>query len=169
MVDEDFLQMIQRRGWQIMEVTEDSCTAKCRANGCGMAAKMVPGGHIPQVDPGGTRNVTDIELRNYDDVIEAWRARAQGLTLTIKEIEQACGLADDHLAKVVKPNSRKVMNVQTFIDTCNTLGLDVVLRPSVLPRITVRQILDSRDKVESRQRRNAQENARRAEKVSRSE
>lgn len=161
MIDMNFIRLLQSRGWQVVEVGEDSCRVRCRATGCGLMAVLKSSGHVPQVDPQKNRNVLDIDVRNYDDLLNALRQRRQDLKLSIREIEAACGLADDHLAKIEKPGSVKIPNAQIAIDLCNTLGFDVVLRPSDLPRPTIQKILETRELIESRARRNEQENDRR--------
>lgn len=146
-----FLRDVQKAGWAIEEVTDDTCTVKCPAHGCAMRARLKQGGAIPRRE--GQGQTWDQSVTSFDEVRETLRQRRQELGLTIPEVEEVAGIAGDHLAKFERDNFDKIPNTQLFFEWANALGMQVILRYGDLPPVTLRWIADTRDRAEARQRR----------------
>lgn len=157
MIDPSFLKEIESRGWIIEACDETSCIAKCRSTGCGMRLRLAPGKAIPLNIP-DQGYVVDLAVESFDQVRQILRDRREGLTLSIQELEQASGLADDHILKFERDNwqdSGRMPNTETFIAWAQSLGYQVVLRPTSLPAITLGLISSTRHKYKSRRKRTA--------------
>lgn len=153
MSDAKFFRAIEARGWMIEAADKDSsCIARCKSPGCSMRLRIKPGGIIPQrqVDQ---RLGLDETLEGYDDARDVLRRRREQLGLSIAEVEAAAGIAQDHMLKFERDDPTRLPNIATYIIWANTLGYEVVLRPSTLPPITCRLIEETRDRYESRKRR----------------
>ena len=160
-MDAKFLKELQDSGWHIEHVSEESAICKCPSVGCGLRAKLTQGAHIPKVDPGHRRDLLDHPISQYDDIRRILRERREGLGLTIREVEEVSGMAGDHLAKAEKDDFVKVPNANVMIEWAQSLGFEVVLRPSGLPTYTRRVVAESRKSQASRQRRFSLERRRR--------
>lgn len=146
----DFLKKVQAAGWAIEEVDEDRCTVRCPQPGCAMRGRFVEGGAVPRRDAPRPFN---LPVRQFDDARQALRDRRQTLGLTIAEVEELAGIAQDHLAKFEKVDFVKPPNIETFLEWAAALGFDVLLQPADLPPITLRYISETRAKQEARQSR----------------
>lgn len=147
----DDLKAVQRAGWAIAGVDEQTVTAKCPTHGCGMMARFKVGGTIPRRDVGATR--FDTVVTCFDDAREVLKSRRQELGLTIPEVEHISGIAGDHLAKFEKTDFSRIPNIETLMSWTAALGYEVVLRHGELPAVTLRWIADTRPKIEARRRR----------------
>lgn len=153
------IQRIQAAGWVLESADKDTCVAKCPAMGCEMRAVFRTGGPLPKREPHSGPDL-DIPVSTFNGAREVLRDRRRELLLTIRDVEEAAGAADDHLAKIERDNYDKIPNVETFMMWAEALGFQVVLRPIPLPPITVRAIVDTRAQSGSRARRFQLENQR---------
>lgn len=159
MMEQDFLKEVEHRGWLIESVNETECVAACPTSGCGLKALLRMGTRIPvRSVPHGPNQ--DVAVRSYDDARKFLRDRRNALHLSITEVEEASGIASDQLAKCERDNHSKMPNVESFMFWAAALGFEVVLRPVALPPVTLRHIVNSRSKVESREARAALERTR---------
>lgn len=148
-ISAEFMREVQSAGWNIVAVTTDAITAGCPRSGCNLRHKIRKGGTVPAVcrtDP----PLADVAVTSFDDARIAMRERREQLWLTIKEVEDAAGLADDYLAKFEKDDPSKIPNAQAFIEWVQSLGFEMVLRPSTLPPRTMRLIEQTRVRGERR-------------------
>lgn len=146
-IDAAFLREVQKRGWLIEAVTEQSCVARCNSQSCSLRVALRPGGHIPAKLREGRPSVA---LGSFEDARIALKERRHILRLTISQTEHMAGIATDHLAKAEKENPTRLINVDLFILWANSLGYDVVLQQADLPSVTLREIIDTRDVAERR-------------------
>ncbi len=153
MIDAKFLRTVQEAGWHIESASEKAVTGRCPAQGCQQCATLKPGDDIPAVDPDGHRDRRDIPVETFDDLRGHLRQRREQLGLTIKETEEIGGIAQDHLAKFEKDDSRRLPNAQTAIEWAQALGYQVVLRPGPMTALGLRTIADTRPKLKHRKRR----------------
>lgn len=164
-MDPKFVKKVQTAGWHITSVTEDAVVGSCPSVGCGLKAKLEPGGIVPDVDPGCRRNRLDEPVEDYDDIRRALRGRREDLGLTIREVEEIGGISVDFLAKFEKDDPSKTPNAQTLIEWAQALGYEIVLRPGQLTPYAVRTLCDTRDKYEARTRRFSIESRRRGQRA----
>lgn len=154
----DWLKMIQRNGWRIETASKDDCTALCPTPGCKMRVRFKDGGNIPVRDV--PLHSLDKAATSFDDAREILKERRQELGLTIAEVEHIAGIASDHLAKFERTDWSRPPGIGIFLEWCQALGIDVILRPSDLPPVTLRWIAETRSKADARRRRFAIERAR---------
>ncbi len=160
-MDTKFLREVQKAGWFIEKVTDSFVIGKCPSQGCHMRAKLCHKMPVPAVDPLDRRAQKDITLTGYDPARRILRDRREKLALSIREMEEISGIVDDHLAKMEKDSYTKIPNAQTFIEWAQALGFEVVLRPAGLTLLSLRTIIDTREKLPSREARFKVEAARR--------
>ena len=158
-MDQKFLIKAQEAGWIVESVEEGSCIVKCPSAGCGMRARVKEKGDVPPRINNRVR--LDFVAASFDAVRLFLRGRREDLRLNIAEVEEAAGLTVDHLAKFERDNAGKIPNVEMFLLWANALGFEVVLRPTDLPRRTLREIVNTRDRAVRRGRRNQIEQSRR--------
>lgn len=142
-----FLRKVQEYGWRIIEADERVIVGACQNEGCSMRALLTPDRTVPRVacPPDGPE---EIIITCFDDARIPLRTRRQLLGLKIDEVGDAAGLAQDHLNKFERdnwddgPKSRRLPNVEAFVEWAGSLGYDVILRPSKkgLPLKTLRFI-----------------------------
>lgn len=137
----DFLRLVQGAGWQIESASERAVIARCPTDGCGMRARLVPGGPIPDRLP--PDHSGDIVIETAEQARRALEARRQSLCLSIRETEDVAGVTVDHLAKI-EAEIRLNPQLTTLITIANTLGLDVVFRPMPLPPQVLRVLAETR-------------------------
>ncbi|QDP64865.1 MAG: hypothetical protein Unbinned5081contig1001_22 [Prokaryotic dsDNA virus sp.] len=161
-MDPKFLKKVEEAGWTVEQSGERQVMARCPAAGCGMKALLTEGRPIPQVDPDMSRQGLDRAVKNYDDARRILRERREDLRLRIHEVEEAAGTCVDYIAKAEKEGPTKVPNFQLFLDWANSLGLEVVLRPTQIDNaLPLRMIADTRERVQARGRRNELDRERR--------
>lgn len=166
-MDTKFVKDVQAAGWSIQAVSDDAVIAKCPSAGCNLHAQLKQCAAIPAVDPGRRRDPIDAKVETYDDIRRALRKKREGLLLTIRELEEVAGLEPDLLAKVERDGTKKIPNVQTLLDWAGALGFELVLRPVPLTPLTLRTIVETRDKSAARTKRMTLENRRRGERARR--
>lgn len=120
---------------------------------------MTVGKQIPQ------RIVPDAP--SLDIVVESWadlklilKDRREELGLTIREVEEVTGIADDHVAKMEPINASRQPNVDTLKHWTGGIGYELVLRPVALPPVTLAMIEETRDRTPGRTKRFALERER---------
>tara|TARA_R100001143_G_C3343843_1_gene125697 strand:- start:470 stop:973 length:504 start_codon:yes stop_codon:yes gene_type:complete len=153
-----FLSEVQTRGWLIEGVDESSVVARCPNAGCTMRAKLAYGSHVPSI----CQSEMDYRLHlidNWAAYIRLIGSRQRKFALSKKDIEEACGLAEDHFGKFGRDQSGinkrhvRMPNLQTCLDLSQTVGLVHYVAEGPLPAATLRQICDTRDKAKSRESR----------------
>lgn len=142
-VSPEFMRACQGNGWNIISCDEEHLYAACPRAGCGLQIKLKEGGKIPLTDRPHPA-LAEIAVEQFDDARVALRERREQLALSIKDVEDAAGLATDHLAKFEKNDFTKIPNAQTFIEWANSLGYTVTLRPTGLPPVTLGIIASTR-------------------------
>jgi len=148
-IDQDFLRLIQRRGWQIVSADEEHVWAGCPREGCKLTVRLRPDGLVPDACGRGA-DLTEHVVTSFDVGRLFLRDRRVSLGLSIREVEEIGGIAEDFLAKFEKDNPSKTPNAQTFLEWAKALGYEVVLRPSFLPPLALRIIAETRAKLRSR-------------------
>ena len=148
-----FLKDVQAAGWHVEAVTTDAVIGKCPSVGCNLRAKLQHGAYIPQVDPGCRRDLIDQRVESYEDIQAILKARREGLSLSIREVEEIAGIATDHIAKMEKVNPTKLPNAEALIEWAQALGFELVFRPAPMTSYAIRTICETRDKTASRQKR----------------
>lgn len=144
----DFLRKVQGLGWLIERVERNSCVAKC--SGCSLRLRLYPRGAVPLREPvDGAGRVVE----SMDEVRSVLKDRRDELLLSIGEVEEAAGMAVDHLAKFEPQGAARTPTVPILIYWAQALGYDVVLRPRPLPGKTLAQIESTRDRVDARRQR----------------
>jgi len=152
-MDPALLREIQRHGWLIESVTETDCVVKCPVEGCGMRTRLKKGKGIPP-RLNATVQLTET-AKSFDEIRAMLRQRRLDLALSITEVEEAAGMAVDHLAKFERPEFSKIPNLETLIIWAGALGFELSLRPADLPLLTLRTISETRPMVKDRKRRQA--------------
>jgi len=142
-VSPEYMRACQAKGWNIISADEEHLFAACPRAGCGLQIKLREGGKIPQTDR-PMPALAEIAVEQFDDARMGLRERREQLGLSIKDVEDAAGLATDHLAKFEKDDFTKIPNAQTFIEWANSLGYTVTLRPTGLPPVTLGIIASTR-------------------------
>lgn len=147
MKDPSFLRRVQDRGWLIESADQDTCQIKCPGVGCKMRAKLKWEGAIPQRETEAL-HPWEREVTSYEQIRTLLKGRREELRLTINEVEHAAGLTADHIAKFEREKwheSNRLPNAQTLIEWCQALGIEVILRPSSLPLVTLRIVAETRE------------------------
>lgn len=142
----EFIREVQAAGWDIVAADTESVWAGCPRGGCNLRLRIKAGSSIPSVCR-STPLLPEIVVKSHvNDARPALRDRRVELGLSIKDVEDCSGIAADHLAKMEKDDPSKLPNILTFVDLANSLGYDVVLRPSAagLPPITIGRIIETR-------------------------
>lgn len=160
-LDQFFLRQLQRFGWIILAAEENRVLCGCPREGCEVKLCLTPKSHIPQTSGKGP-DYAEIIITGFEDARPFLREHRENLGVTIRELEEAAGIAVDFLAKFEKDDPSKIPNVQTFIEWAQTLGYEVVLRPGKLPPIMLRIISETRDKLQQRRTKFRIHRARRA-------
>jgi len=159
-MDAEFLRAVQKAQWLIKAAGEDYVMVSCPRAGCNVTLNLTPGGFIPQTCKVGP-DLLEKTVGSFDDVRVFLRTRREDLALSIRDVEEAAGLETDHMAKFEKDNPTKIPNVTTFLEWAGALGYEVVLRPSPLPHIALRAIIETRPFLKRRVQRNRNSRARR--------
>ena len=142
-VDAKLLAAVQDAGWLITRADEECVVGSCRRAGCGLKATFRPGRSVASTHrPGPSQHEQVVE--GFEDSRKFLGARRRDLNLTIAEVEEIAGMAQDYLAKFEKENPSKIPNAITFIEWAQALGYEVVLRPSDLSRMALRVIAETR-------------------------
>jgi hypothetical protein len=150
-VTPEFLWQLQRAGWVIVGASTESATVKCPMPGCQIRTRFAPGKDIPKACATGSER--HFIVRSYDEGRKFLKERRADLLLTIPDVENIIGCADDHLAKFERDSysdpsltTMRMPNAQLLIDWANSLGFDVALVPSELPRKALFVVADTRHK-----------------------
>ncbi len=139
----DFLRRAQVEGWNVITADKEFVWLGCSRAGCNFQFKVRDGGAIPQTcRPQPV--LAEIAIESFDDLREALRARREQLCLSIKDVEDAAGVATDHLAKFEKDDSLRIPNVMTAMDWAQALGYTIVLRQTGMPQVTLGLIARTR-------------------------
>ena len=150
-IDPKFLKDAQAAGWIIHSADKDKLMAMCPKAGCGLTLWLKPGRPIPDACKRGPE-IREHVVEGFESARKFLRARRDDLALTIKEVEEACGIPNDFAAKFEKDNPSKIPNAETFIEWAQGMGYEVVLRYKGMPPLMLRYIADSRDRVAARRK-----------------
>lgn len=149
-VTPEYIRRVQDAGWHVVAADLESVWIGCPRGGCNLRTRLKAGGAIPTV----CRSAPPIATITVDDYMRvarpALRDRRQQLGLTIKDVEEVSGIADDHLAKMEKDDPSKIPNILTFIDWARSLGFQLVLVPDAMPQVTITKIAETREAQERR-------------------
>ena len=148
-LDPKLLKDVQAAGWLVTSASQEAVIGTCRREGCGFKGSFKAGKKVPStalVGPGDQEKVVD----GFDDAREFLGARRRSLGLTIAEVEEISGMAQDYLAKFEKDNPSKYPNAITFIEWAQGLGYAVVLRPAELSPLALRVISETRARADAR-------------------
>lgn len=142
----EFLREVQAAGWNIITADETDVWVGCPRAGCNLRHRLREGAAVPATcRPQPV--LAEIVVEQFDDARRAMRSRREELCLSIKDVEEAAGIAGDFLAKFEKDDVVKIPNAITFIEWVQALGYTVVLRPTGLPPYALRIISDTRKHV----------------------
>lgn len=136
----DDLLKIQRAGWIIESVDDYGTFCRCPSFGCNVRVKIKHGANVRACDPGLNRNPWDVPIGSYEDLRKFLRERREELLLTIPEVEDIAGLTADHLKKAEKDNPSRLPELGTIVLWAQSLGYEVVLRPTQLSKMGLRLI-----------------------------
>ena len=152
-VDVAFLREVQQRGWLLRRVDTDTCVGLCPHSGCGMAVLLAPGRPIPsRVEPvreTGFRVTTAAEAQAF------LRTVREELRLSQAEVNEAAGLAEGHVAKAEQVPPSRNMNLDTLSEWAQSIGVEIWMVRRELPQKTLRQVVDTRGRVDARTQRNS--------------
>lgn len=148
-IDVDFIAAAERKGWRVQSAEEGHLIVSCPGDECQMKAKLVPGKKIPRICT-AKGHPHDMVVRSFDDLRQVLRNRRNDLRLSMTEVEEASGMAQDQLLKCERENPTRIPNLDMGIFWAAALGYEIVLRPVPLPRVTARKIVETRDMVERR-------------------
>jgi transcriptional regulator with XRE-family HTH domain len=153
----DFLVALQKSGWVLDRVLEDSVSVSCPQPGCQVRTRFRPEVKIPSAC--GVQSQGAIIIGGYDEARKALKERRQVLGLSIPDVEDIVGCADDHIAKAERDSyndpsltTRRTPNAQLLIDWANGLGFDVAFIPREMPRKALFVLADTRHKLIARWR-----------------
>lgn len=161
-MDAKFLRDVQAAQWLIKAVDEDHVVASCPRAGCALTVKLREGAAIPQTCRTGP-DLAERVVGSFEEIRLFLRSRREDLGLAIRDVEEVAGTATDHLAKWEKDGPSKIPNTETFLEWAQSLGYEVVLRPSALPPVALRAIVETRPLLRRREKRNRYYKARRAQ------
>lgn len=142
-VTPEFMARCQKAGWVVLAADESTVIGGCPRSGCGLRVKLQEGKEVPQTEKTNPA-LAEVIVEQFDDARVAMRDVRERLGLSIKDVEDAAGLAVDYLAKFEKDDVVKIPNAQTFLEWIQALGYTVVLRPTGLPPYTLRIIAQTR-------------------------
>jgi hypothetical protein len=165
-ITEAFLRRIQEAGWLVERVEQDHVVAKCPADGCALRARLRPEQPISRrsaIVHGSDDHFAVVN--SYDDLRVALRRRREDLALSQYEVDELGGFTSAHIAKAEKDNPIRYMTLHNVIAWANTLGLELVLRPSPVPSIAMKQIVESQGRIPPRRSRFAMEKKRRGSRA----
>lgn len=148
-VTPEFLREVQRAGWDLMSVDLGSALVSCPRQGCNLRVRLKSGTAIPETCGRGP-DLRETVVRSYEDARIALRNKRHSLTLSIAEVEDIAGMASDHLAKAEKENPSRILTTNIFLEWCEALGFEVVLRPKELSPYALRVISQTRARSEAR-------------------
>lgn len=152
--DRKFIRDVNDAGWHVEQVGQTDVIARCPRAGCGLRAKLSSGSAIPQIDHDWSDKGFHQPVGSYVEVQNIMRARREELGLTQHELADAIGMHTDYFAKTEKPNPYRVQSVQSMLDTCQGLGIQVVFIPGPVQDAPIlRTIEDTRDKLRWRRKR----------------
>ena len=150
-VDREFLAKVQAAGLMVRRVEEKHLVAQCQVQGCGMLMKLSILDQVP--DHGRDfRRANSWDVPTYDDMRKILRRRREEISLTIAEVEDIVGFANDHLAKIENDRATRIPNAMTLFDWIHALGFQVALVPGEMPATTLQTIADTRDSIPIRER-----------------
>lgn len=139
----DFLKRAQGEGWNIIAADGENVWLGCARAGCNFQFKVRDGAAIPATCRPQPL-LAEIHVGSFEDMRMALRDRREQLCLSIKDVEDAAGLATDHLAKFEKDATLKIPNIQTAMDWAQALGYTLVLRQTGMPQVTLGLIARTR-------------------------
>lgn len=160
-IERKFLDEVQRAGWIVKEASDEAVLGGCPRPGCGLKVALKPGVPIPKTCSGEDA-VALVEVRTFDDARKFLRERREDLGLSIKEMEEICGIAADFAAKFEKDDPSKIPNAQTFIEWAQGLGYVVFLKPGKLSSLAMETIAITRHRRAARLRQTRHHRSRRA-------
>jgi transcriptional regulator with XRE-family HTH domain len=159
-MDAEFLRAVQRAQWLIKAADEDYVIVRCPRAGCTLTVRLSPGNPIPQTCRVGP-DLLEKVVQSFEDARLFLRERREDLALSIRDVEEVAGVATDHMAKWEKDQPTKIPNTETFLEWSGALGFEVVLRPTGLPPVALRAIIETRPLLKRRVQRNRSSRARR--------
>ena len=135
-MDRKFLERIQDAGWGVEQVTENRCVGVCQREGCAVRIVINEGDDIPVCKdrPG---SLQEHAVETMDDIRHTLMERRMRLGLIIAQVEEVAGMSDDHVAKMEAGSDLKRPQLETLLLWCQTLGMELVLRPGKVPRQTL--------------------------------
>lgn len=150
-ISPEFMRACQGEGWNVITADDQFVWLGCARAGCNFQFKVREGAAIPATcRPQPV--LAEIPIEQFDDMRAALRLRREQLCLSIKDVEDAAGLATDHLAKFEKDDFSKIPNIQTAMDWAQALGYTLVLRQTGMPQVTLGLISRTRHLIEKRLR-----------------
>lgn len=132
----DYMKQVQAAGWGIVTADEKFVWVGCARSGCSFQFKLREGAAIPATCRPQPM-MTEMVVESFEAMRVALRNRREQLCLSIKDVEDAAGLATDHLAKFEKDESVKIPNIQTAMEWAQALGYTLVLRQVGMPQVTL--------------------------------
>lgn len=149
-VNQDFLKALQIAGWIIKTVDEERAVVSCPRAGCGLDLAYRPGAKIHQACEDSRIGAQRVD--SFSHLAKVLRERREDLCLSIKDVEEICGMAEDYLAKFEKDNPARVPPFNTIRDWAEGLGFSIWIMPENMPALALRLISSNRDKVAMRKR-----------------
>jgi transcriptional regulator with XRE-family HTH domain len=160
-MDQAFLKDVQLRGWPIERVNPSDVVVGCPNESCSVRVRLKSGAAFPAPCTSGGK-ARQQPVTDFEDARKFLRERREELRLTIRDVEDISGMADDFLAKFEKENPSKYPNVQTFVEWAKSLGFQVVLVPGEFTPKALRIIAETRHLMTARDQMTSVHRARRA-------
>lgn len=157
-LEPQFLRDVQRAGWDIRSVDPTGVIAGCPRQGCSLTVKLRSGVKIPETCRRGP-DFRETPVANFDAARVALRDRRRALALSVEDVEHIAGVTASHLAKAEKDNPSRIVQMNIFLEWCDALGIEVVLRPKELPALALTIIARTRHLSEARRRQSARQRA----------
>lgn len=141
MLFKHWVKMAEGQGWRLNGVDARSATLICSKQGCKARHSVfldnLPD-HVAPCDLPHAMEYAAPVFASYQELIGVMRDRRRSLSLSQSDIDDASGLGDGHTAKI--ESFARVATFPTLGLLSQTLGLELILRPSKLPDATLSTI-----------------------------
>jgi len=151
----EYLQAVQRQGWNVRFVTDDHVRVSCPQPGCDLIARFNHGQPVPRACQPSVGRL----INSYDDLREVWQARQQELALSNFDVAHVVGCEDSYYAKIIRASwndpsvtAKRMPNAQFALEISQGLGVQIIAVEGPLPPRALRTITDSRHLALSRLR-----------------
>lgn len=150
----EYLNTVQRAGWNIRFVGLDHVRVGCPQVGCNLVVKLNEGQPVPKAC---VPQANGYLISGYENLRQTWQRRQRELGLTNPDVEHIVGCADSHYSKIIRDNwaskdvaTNRMPNAEFALNISEALGFDVLLIPRPLSPKALRTISETRHLLERR-------------------